>query len=112
MVLVEAKYRDFTYHLNDPRTATSIFMSAGVSVVIAIALLLPFSRRLANLFASIQLAIGITGLAIMGWFFVQGVVNPATAPLVGGIMFSALLYLKPKLMMIKKKAKKERKVQQ
>jgi len=74
------------------------YLSAGVGIVIAIALLIPLSRRLAILFAGISVVSGIIGFAVMGWIYMtEGESNPVTAPLVGAIVFSALLYLKPRL---------------
>jgi K+-transporting ATPase A subunit len=76
----------------------SYFLSAGVGIVIAIALLLPLSRRLALFFVGISVVSGLIGFAEMSWIYVtEGETNPVTAPLVGAIVFSALLYLKPRL---------------
>jgi hypothetical protein len=73
-------------------------LSAGVGIVIAIALLLPLSRRLALLFVGISTVSGIIGFTEMSWIYLsEGETNPVTAPLVGAIVFSALLYLKPRL---------------
>ena len=93
----EGTYSHYTTHFDDASTAISVYIGAGVAILIAVALLLPLSRRLAILFVAIQMASGIIGLVVMMWFFASGEVNPATAPLVGGIMFSALLYVKPKI---------------
>ena len=92
---VEGTMAHYMEHLYIP---VSYFLSAGVGVVVAIALLLPLSRRLALLFVGISVVSGIIGSAVMGWIFVTtGMTNPVTAPIVGAIVFSALLYLKPKL---------------
>lgn len=94
----EGTYSHYLNHFDDPITAISVYISAGVAVVIAIALLIPLSRRLTIFFITIQVVSGVTGTAIMTWFLTQGELNPVTAPVVGGIMFSALLYFKPTLM--------------
>lgn len=88
----------YMFHFDDFAIAT--YTSAAVGVLIAIAFLLPLSRRAAMVFAVINSASGIAGFLIMGWLFVSGedtAVNPVLAPLVSAIVFSALLYLKPML---------------
>jgi hypothetical protein len=91
----EGTVAHYTIHSDIP---ISYFLSAGVGIVIAIALLLPLSRKLALLFVGISVASGIVGFAEMGWIYLsEGETNPVTAPLVGAIVFSALLYLKPRL---------------
>jgi len=92
---VEGTMAHYMMHSDIP---VSYFLSAGVGVVIAIALLLPLSRKLALLFVGISAASGITGFTVMSWIYLtEGETNPVTAPLVGAIVFSALLYLKPRL---------------
>ena len=92
---VEGTVAHYTIHSDIP---ISYFLSAGVGIVIAIALLLPLSRKLALLFVGISAASGITGFLVMSWIYLsEGETNPVTAPLVGAIVFSALLYLKPRL---------------
>jgi hypothetical protein len=85
------------FHFDDFAIAT--YISAAVGIIIAIALLLPLSKRLALFFASINTASGLAGFLIMGWIYIAGeeeiVLNPVLAPLVSAIVFSALLYLKP-----------------
>jgi hypothetical protein len=86
------------FHFDDFAIAT--YFSAAIGIVIAIALLLPLSNRIAILFASVNTASGLTGFLIMGWIYISGeeeAINPVLAPLVSAIVFSALLYLKPKL---------------
>jgi hypothetical protein len=91
----EGTVAHYTIHSDIP---VSYFLSAGVGIVIAIALLLPLSRRLALLFVGISVVSGLIGFAEMSWIYVtEGETNPVTAPLVGAIVFSALLYLKPRL---------------
>jgi hypothetical protein len=69
--------------------------------VIALALLLSLSNGIAMFFAGVNAASGLTGFLIMGWIYIAGeeevVINPVLAPQVSAIVFSALLYLKPKL---------------
>lgn len=92
---MEGTMAHYTMHSDIP---ISYFLSAGVGIVIAIALLLPLSRRLALLFVGISTVSGIIGFTEMSWIYLsEGETNPVTAPLVGAIVFSALLYLKPKL---------------
>jgi hypothetical protein len=91
----EGTVAHYTIHSDIP---ISYFLSAGVGIVIAIALLLPLSKKLALLFVGISVASGIIGFAEMSWIYLtEGETNPVTAPLVGAIVFSALLYLKPRL---------------
>jgi len=81
---LEGTVAHYTIHSDIP---ISYYLSVGVGIVVAIALLVPLSRRL-----------GIIGFAVMGWIYMtEGESNPVTAPLVGAIVFSALLYLKPRL---------------
>jgi hypothetical protein len=92
---MEGTTAHYTIHSYIPM---SYYLSAGVGIIIAIALVLPLSRRLALLFVGISVGSGIIGFAVMSWIYVtQGVTNPVTAPIVGAIVFSALLYLKPRL---------------
>jgi hypothetical protein len=92
---MEGTVAHYTIHSDIP---ASYFMSAGVGIVVAIALLLPLSSRLALLFVGISVVSGIIGFAEMSWIYVtEGETNPVTAPIVGAIVFSALLYLKPRL---------------
>jgi hypothetical protein len=92
---MEGTMAHYTMHSDIP---ISYFLSAGVGIVIAIALLLPLSRRLALLFVGISTVSGIIGFTEMSWIYLsEGETNPVTAPLIGAIVFSALLYLKPKL---------------
>jgi hypothetical protein len=92
---MEGTVAHYTMHSDIP---ISYFLSAGVGIVIAIALLLPLSRRLALLFVGISTVSGIIGFTEMSWIYLsEGETNPVTAPLVGAIVFSALLYLKPRL---------------
>jgi hypothetical protein len=75
-------------------------LSAGIGIVISIALLLPFSNRVALLFAAVNSVSGLAGFLIMGWIYIGGeeeVIDPVLAPLVSAIVFSALLHVKPKL---------------
>lgn len=91
----EGAVAHYTIHSDIP---ASYFLSAGVGIVIAIALLLPLSRRLAMLFIGISVVSGIIGFSEMSWIYLtEGETNPVTAPVVGAIVFSALLYLKPRL---------------
>jgi len=92
---LEGTVAHYTIHSDVP---ISYYLSVGVGIVVAIALLVPLSRRLAILFAGISVVSGIIGFAVMGWIYMtEGESNPVTAPLVGAIVFSALLYLKPRL---------------
>ena len=92
---LEGTVAHYTIHSDIP---VSYYLSVGVGIVVAIALLVPLSRRLAILFAGISVVSGIIGFAVMGWIYIiEGESNPVTAPLVGAIVFSALLYLKPRL---------------
>ena len=92
---LEGTVAHYTIHSDIP---ISYYLSVGVGIVVAIALLVPLSRRLAILFAGISVVSGIIGFAVMGWIYMtEGESNPVTAPLVGAIVFSALLYLKPRL---------------
>jgi len=92
---LEGTVAHYSVHSDIP---ISYYLSAGVGIVIAIALILPLSKRLAIFFAAISAVSGIVGFAVMSWIFVtEGETNPVTAPLVGAITFSALLYLKPRL---------------
>jgi hypothetical protein len=92
---IEGTVAHYSVHSDIP---ISYYLSAGVGIVITIALILPLSRRLAIFFAAISVVSGIIGFAVMSWIFVtEGETNPVTAPLVGVITFSALLYLKPRL---------------
>ena len=92
---LEGTVAHYTIHSDIP---VSYYLSVGVGIVVAIALLVPLSRRLAILFAGISVVSGIIGFAVMGWIYMtEGESNPVTAPLVGAIVFSALLYLKPRL---------------
>ena len=91
----EGTVAHYTIHSDIP---ISYFLSAGVGIVIAIALLLPLSRKHALVFVGISAASGIIGFTEMSWIYLtEGETNPVTAPLVGAIVFSALLYLKPRL---------------
>jgi len=95
MWTLEGTVAHYTVHSDTP---VSYYASAGVGIVIAIALILPLSKRFATFFAVISAVSGIVGFAIMGWIFMtEGETNPVTAPLVGAIAFSALLYLRPRL---------------
>lgn len=89
----------YLFHFDDFPIAT--YIAAGMGILIAIALLLPLSRRLALFFAGVNAASGLAGFLIMGWIFIAGeeeeVINPVLAPLVSAIVFSALLYFKPML---------------
>jgi hypothetical protein len=92
---LEGTVAHYTIHSDIP---ISYYLSIGVGVVIAIALVLPLSKRLAILFVGISVVSGIIGFGVMGWIYVtEGETNPVTAPIVGAIVFSALLYLKPRL---------------
>lgn len=92
---LEGTVAHYSVHSDIP---ISYYLSAGVGIVIAIALILPLSKRLAIVFAAISAVSGIVGFAVMSWIFVtEGEANPVTAPLVGAIAFSALLYLRPRL---------------
>jgi hypothetical protein len=91
----EGTVAHYTIHSDVP---IPYFLSAGVGIVIAIALLLPLSRKHGLVFVGISVASGIIGFAEMSWIYLtEGETNPVTAPLVGAIVFSALLYLKPRL---------------
>ena len=91
----EGTVAHYTIHSDIP---ISYFLSAGVGIVIAIALLLPLSRKHALVFIGISAGSGIIGFAEMSWIYLtEGETNPVTAPLVGAIVFSTLLYLKPRL---------------
>jgi hypothetical protein len=91
----EGTMAHYTIHSDIP---VSYFLSAGVGIVVAIALLLPLSRKLSLLFIGISAVSGLIGFAEMAWIYMtEGETNPVTAPLVGAIVFSALLYLKPTL---------------
>ena len=91
----EGTIAHYTIHSDIP---ISYFLSAGVGIVIAIALLLPLSRKQALVFVGISAVSGIIGFAEMSWIYLtESETNPVTAPLVGAIVFSALLYLKPRL---------------
>ncbi len=96
---VDGTASHYMFHFDDFAIAT--YTTAVVSIVIAIAFLLPLSNRIAILFASINAASGLAGFLIMGWLSISAeepdVVNPVLAPLVSAIVFSALLYFKPKL---------------
>jgi hypothetical protein len=96
---VDGSISHYMFHFDDFAIAT--YIAAGMGILIAIALLLPLSNRLALLFAGVNAASGLAGFLIMGWIYIGGeeevVVNPVLAPLVSAIVFSALLYLKPKL---------------
>ncbi len=96
---VDGTVGHYTFHFDDFAIAT--YTSAVVGILIAIALLLPLSKRAAMFFAVVNAASGIAGFLIMGWLYVSGdaasEVNPVLAPLVSAIVFSALLYFKPKL---------------
>ena len=89
----------YMFHFADFAIAT--YIAAGVGFLITIALLLPLSNRGALIFAGVNTASGLAGFLIMGWIYIFGeeetVVNPVLAPLVSAIVFSTLLYLKPKL---------------
>ena len=85
------------FHFDDFAIAT--YFSAAIGIVIAIALLLPLSNRIAMFFAGVNAATGLAGFLIMGWIYISGeeeAINPVLAPLVSAIVFSALLYFKPK----------------
>jgi|GEM_PF-5181727 len=91
---LEGTVAHYTVHSDIP---VSYYVSIGVGIVIAIALILPLSKALATFFAAVSGVSGIFGFAVMGWIFMtEGETNPVTAPLVGAITFSALLYLKPR----------------
>jgi hypothetical protein len=96
----------YMFHFDDLPIAT--YISATVGIIIAVALLLPLSKRLALFFAGVNAASGLAGFLIMGWIYVAGeeetVINPVLAPLVSAIVFSALLYLRPILMESRKKS--------
>jgi hypothetical protein len=89
----------YMFHFDDFAIAT--YIAAGMGILITIALLLPLSNRLALIFAGVNAVSGLAGVLIMGWIYIFGeeetVVNPVLAPLVSAIVFSALLYLKPKV---------------
>ena len=92
----------YMFHFDDFAIAT--YFSAGIGILIAVALLLPLSNRVALLFAGVNAASGLAGFLIMGWIYISGqeeVIDPVLAPLVSAIVFSALLYLKPKLVALK-----------
>jgi hypothetical protein len=93
----EGSMGHYWFHSSD--YAIAAYASAAVTIVIMVALLLPLSQKLAFVFAGINAASGLAGFAIMGWLYISGndptVTNPVLAPLVGGIVFSALLYYKP-----------------
>jgi len=94
----EWKHESPDFSRGESQIPISYYLSAGVGIVIAIALILPLSKRLAIFFAAISAVSGIVGFAVMSWIFVtEGEANPVTAPLVGAIAFSALLYLRPRL---------------
>jgi hypothetical protein len=94
---VDGVVSHYMFHFDDFAIAT--YISAAMGILIAIALLLPLSKRLALLFAGINAASGLAGFLIMGWIYIAGeeevLVNPVLAPLVSAIVFSALLYLRP-----------------
>jgi hypothetical protein len=96
---VDGTISHYMFHFDDFAIAT--YIAAGMGILIAIALLLPLSKRLALVFAGVNSVSGVAGFLIMGWIYIAGeeevVVNPVLAPLVSAIVFSALLYLKPKL---------------
>ncbi len=92
---MEGTVAHYTIH---PDITIASYMSVGVGIVVAIALLLPLSRKKAIVFVAISSVSGIIGSAAMGWIYLtEGETNPVTAPLVGAIAFSALLYFKPQL---------------
>ena len=96
---VDGVVTHFMFHFDDVPIAT--YLSATVGIIIAVALLLPLSKKFALFFASVNAASGLAGFLIMGWIFIAGeeetVINPVLAPLVSAIVFSALLYFRPML---------------
>lgn len=95
---IDGSVAHYMFHFDDFAIAT--YFSAAIGIVIAIALLLPLSSRAAMFFAVVNGASGLAGFLIMGWIYIGGgeeAVNPVLAPLVSAIVFSAFLYLKPKL---------------
>lgn len=103
---IDGTISHYMFHFDDFAVAT--YAGAAVGIVITIALLLPLSNKAAIFFAAINAASGLIGFLIMGWIYVYGeevsVVNPVLAPLVSAIVFSALLYLKPKLIETRRSA--------
>lgn len=95
----DGAFAHYMFHIED--YAVAVYASAGMGIVIAVALLLPLSNRVAFFFAGLNAASGLIGFLIMGWLYVFGeeatAINPVLAPLVSAIAFSALLYFKPKL---------------
>lgn len=89
----------YWFHFDEYAIAT--YASAAVTIITMVALVLPLTQKMAFVFAAINGASGIAGFAIMGWLYFFGgesqVTNPVLAPLVGGVVFSALLYFKPAL---------------
>jgi hypothetical protein len=95
---IDGTVAHYTFHFDD--FAIASYFSAGIGILIAVALLLPLSNRIAMFFAGVNAASGLAGFLIMGWIYISGeeeAINPVLAPLVSAIVFSALLYLKPKL---------------
>jgi hypothetical protein len=95
---IDGTVAHYMFHFDD--FAIASYYSATIGIVIAIALLLPLSNRIAMLFAGVNAASGLAGFLIMGWVYISGeeeAINPVLAPLVSAIVFSALLFLKPKL---------------
>ncbi len=96
---VDGSVGHYTFHFDDFAIAT--YTSAAIGIIISVAFLLPLSNKVAKFFAGINAASGLTGFLIMGWMYINGedptIINPVLAPLVSAIVFSALLYLKPKL---------------
>jgi hypothetical protein len=89
----------YLFHFDD--FAIAAYFSAGIGVLIAVALLLPLSKKASLFFAGVNAVGGLAGFLIMGWMYVFGeeevAINPVLAPLVSAIAFSALLYFKPML---------------
>lgn len=76
------------------------YLTVGVGATLLFITLPTVPHFLARIAAAGMLAIvsGIIGFATMSWIYVtEGETNPVAAPLVGAIVFSALLYLKPRL---------------
>ena len=96
---IDGSISHYMFHFDDFAVAT--YASATIGILIAIVLVLPLSNRVALFFAGLNAASGLAGFFMMGWIYVYGeeavAINPVLAPLVSAIVFSALLYLKPKL---------------
>jgi hypothetical protein len=67
---VEGVVSHYMFHFDDFAIAT--YIAAVMGILIAIALLLPLSKRLALLFAGINAASGLAGFVIMGWIYIAG----------------------------------------